>query len=42
VLCWRLNYANAGRFELAGCRGHASAETMAAVVAGVRSVIEPL
>jgi hypothetical protein len=42
VLCWRLNYANAERFDVSGCHGHASPATLAAVVAGVRSVIEPL
>lgn len=42
VLCWRINYASAGRFDLAGCHGKVSAGTMAKVVSAVRSAIEPL
>ena len=42
VLCWRLNYASSARFDLAHCHGHASTDTMIAVLAGVRAAIEPL
>lgn len=42
VLCWRINYAAASRFDLPGGYGQVSAATLAAVVAGVRATIEPL
>lgn len=43
VLSWRINYANAERFETAdGGHGTASPETVAAVINAVRSSIEPL
>jgi hypothetical protein len=42
VLCWRLNYATASRFDVAGGHGRVSDGTLAAVVAGIRAVIEPL
>ncbi len=42
VLCWRINYANADRFDVAGCYGQLSDATMRSVVAGVRNAIEPL
>ncbi|HEX6497958.1 MAG TPA: type II toxin-antitoxin system PemK/MazF family toxin [Micromonosporaceae bacterium] len=41
VLCWRVNYASADRFEMPG-HGVVSDETMGKVVAGLRSAIEPL
>lgn len=42
VLCWRVNYASAGRFDVAGCHGIASAETMTRVLGSLRAAIEPL
>ena len=42
VLCWRVNYASAARFDVAGCHGVASAETMTRVLGALRSAIEPL
>jgi hypothetical protein len=42
VLCWRINYAAASRFDLANASGIVGNATLAAVVAGVRAAIEPL
>ncbi len=43
VLCWRLNYANAARFDTAGGgHGTATERTMTAVDDAIRSAIEPL
>jgi hypothetical protein len=42
VACWRVNYAAAERFDVAGCHGVASVETMTRVVGALRSAIEPL
>jgi hypothetical protein len=42
VLCWRVNYASAERFDVAGGHGVATAETMTKILASVRSAIEPL
>jgi hypothetical protein len=42
VLCWRVNYASAERFDVAGCHGVASTDTMARVLSALRSAIEPL
>lgn len=42
VLCWRINYASAGRFDLAGARGAVTDATLTAVLAGVRAATEPL
>ncbi|MEV6350256.1 type II toxin-antitoxin system PemK/MazF family toxin [Actinoplanes sp. NPDC051851] len=42
VLCWRVNYAAATRFDVAGCHGVASSETMTRVLGALRSAIEPL
>jgi len=41
VLCWRVNYAAASRFEAPG-HGAVSDETLRKIVAGVRSAIDPL
>jgi hypothetical protein len=41
VLCWRINYAAAERFKLPG-HGDMSEETLTAVTAAIRNVIEPL
>lgn len=42
VLCWRINYAAAERFDMAGCHGVATGETMTKILASIRSAIEPL
>lgn len=42
VLCWRVNYAAASRFDVAGGHGVATAQTMTRVVAALRSAVEPL
>jgi hypothetical protein len=42
VLGWRVNYARADRFDVAGGHGVVSAETMAKVLGSVRAAIEPL
>jgi hypothetical protein len=42
ILCWRINYAAAGRFDIANAYGVVGDATLAAVVAGVRAAIEPL
>lgn len=42
VLCWRINYAAAARFDVAGSHGTATAQTMTNVLGAVRSAIEPL
>jgi hypothetical protein len=43
VLCWRINYANAERFDTAnGGHGTASLATLTAVINAVKSSIEPL
>jgi len=42
VLCWRINYAAAERFDVAGCHGIATEETMTKILSSVRSAIEPL
>lgn len=42
VLCWRINYAAAERFDVAGKHGQLSPPTLAAVIAAVRNAIEPL
>ncbi|MGH3740485.1 MAG: type II toxin-antitoxin system PemK/MazF family toxin [Micromonosporaceae bacterium] len=41
VLCWRLNYAAAARFDVPG-HGVVSDETMRRIVSSVQSVIDPL
>ena len=42
VLCWRINYAAAARFDVAGTHGTVTEQTMTKVLAAVRSAIEPL
>jgi hypothetical protein len=42
VLAWRLNYANAGRFDIEKTRGVVSAATMDRIRAAVTAVITPL
>jgi hypothetical protein len=42
VLGWRINYARADRFDVAGGHGVVSAETMAKVLGSVKAAIEPL
>jgi len=41
VLCWRLNYASAGRFDVAGGHGRVSAQTLDKVINAIRAAIEP-
>ena len=42
VLGWRVNYAQADRFDVAAGHGVVSADTMAKVLSTVRAAIEPL
>ena len=42
VLGWRINYARADRFDVAGRHGIVSADTMAKVLSSVKAAIEPL
>ena len=42
VLCWRINYATAARFDVAGTHGTVTGQTMTKVLAAMRSAIEPL
>ena len=42
VLCWRINYATATRFDVAAGYGTLTAPTMTRVIGAVRSAIEPL
>jgi hypothetical protein len=42
VLCWRVNYATAGRFDVAAGPGIVTPATMIRVIGAVRSAIEPL
>lgn len=42
VLCWRINYASARRFDIAAGYGILTTATLTRVIAAVRSAIEPL
>jgi len=42
VLCWRINFAAANRFDVAGGHGTVTDATLSAVVAGIRAAIDPL
>lgn len=42
VLCWRINYASAERFDIAGGHGQVSDATLGKLITAVRTAIEPL